>query len=51
MCIRDRYDNVEVQYVVCDYSKFDDKAKATVQSKISDLDVGVLVNNVGVSYR
>ena len=36
---------------VCDYSNFDEKAKAAVSSVIKDLDVGVLVNNVGVSYR
>lgn len=42
--------NVEVKYIVCDYSKFDDKAQATVAAAIKDLDVGVLINNVGVSY-
>lgn len=49
--ITSKYPSVEVIYVVCDYSQFNDKAKATIQSKISSLDVGVLVNNVGVSYR
>lgn len=42
---------VEVKYLVCDYSKFDEKAQDSVKSAIKDLDVGVLVNNVGVSYR
>uniref|UniRef100_A0A7S1ZGD0 Steroid dehydrogenase n=1 Tax=Trieres chinensis TaxID=1514140 RepID=A0A7S1ZGD0_TRICV len=45
------YDGVETKVVVCDYSNFDDKAKAAVSSAIKDLDVGVLINNVGVSYR
>lgn len=44
------YPDVEVKYVVCDYSKFDSAAQETVRAAISDLDVGVLVNNVGVSY-
>jgi len=42
---------VQVKYIVCDYSKFDVKARGIVESAIKDLDVGVLVNNVGVSYR
>ena len=45
------YDGVEVKYVVCDYSNFDEKAQSTVAAAIGDLDVGVLINNVGVSYR
>ena len=44
----DEKSKVEVKYVVCDYSKFDDKAQATVASAIKDLDVGILINNVGV---
>jgi 17beta-estradiol 17-dehydrogenase / very-long-chain 3-oxoacyl-CoA reductase len=43
--------NVEVKYVVCDYSKFDAAAKASVQKVLNDLDIGILVNNVGISYR
>lgn len=45
------YDGVEVTYVVCDYSKFDKKAQAKVEKAIKDLEVGVLINNVGVGYR
>mmetsp|Transcript_5526 Transcript_5526/g.8039 ORF Transcript_5526/g.8039 Transcript_5526/m.8039 type:complete len:318 (-) Transcript_5526:297-1250(-) len=44
-------DGVEVKYIVCDYSNFDDKAKTKVKGEIKDLDIGILVNNVGVSYR
>jgi 17beta-estradiol 17-dehydrogenase / very-long-chain 3-oxoacyl-CoA reductase len=43
--------NVEVKYVVCDYSMFDAGAKNSVQKVLHDLDIGVLVNNVGISYR
>lgn len=49
--IEKKYNGVEVKYVVCDYSKFDDKAKSTVKNAIGGLEVGVLINNVGVSYR
>lgn len=45
------YSGVEVDYVVCDYSNFDTKAKETVTKKMQRLDIGVLINNVGVSYR
>jgi 17beta-estradiol 17-dehydrogenase / very-long-chain 3-oxoacyl-CoA reductase len=44
-------EGVEVKVVVCDYSKFDSKAKATVSAALQDLEIGVLINNVGVSYR
>lgn len=46
-----KYPNVEVKYIVCDYSKFDDKAKLAIKTELQTLDIGVLVNNVGVSYR
>jgi 17beta-estradiol 17-dehydrogenase / very-long-chain 3-oxoacyl-CoA reductase len=46
-----KYEGVDVRYIVCDYSKFDDSAKASVKAGLSNLDIGVLINNVGVSYR
>eukprot|EP00934_Nitzschia_sp_Nitz4_P003368 Nitzschia sp. Nitz4//scaffold70_size99833//56529//57559//NITZ4_004599-RA/size99833-snap-gene-0.133-mRNA-1//1//CDS//3329557147//3358//frame0 len=49
--ITEKYPNVEVTYVVCDYSKFDKALQAHVAKAIKDLEVGVLINNVGVSYR
>lgn len=45
------YNGVEVKYIVCDYSNFDDKAKQNIKESIAGLEVGVLINNVGVSYR
>ena len=46
------YPGVEkTKYIVCDYSKFDDKARAHVAKELEGLEVGVLVNNVGQSYR
>jgi 17beta-estradiol 17-dehydrogenase / very-long-chain 3-oxoacyl-CoA reductase len=41
----------EIKYIVCDYSKFDDAAKSVVKKGLEGLEIGVLVNNVGVSYR
>mmetsp|Transcript_14452 Transcript_14452/g.17568 ORF Transcript_14452/g.17568 Transcript_14452/m.17568 type:complete len:316 (+) Transcript_14452:53-1000(+) len=49
--IEKSYNGVEIKYVVCDYSNFDDKAKDAVKQVIGGLEVGVLINNVGVSYR
>jgi 17beta-estradiol 17-dehydrogenase / very-long-chain 3-oxoacyl-CoA reductase len=45
------YNGVEISYVVCDYSKFDKAAQEKVATAVSGLEVGVLINNVGVSYR
>lgn len=45
------YQGVEVKYIVCDYSQFDETARTSIQKVVADLDVGVLINNVGVSYR
>ncbi|GKY94089.1 hypothetical protein MPSEU_000375300 [Mayamaea pseudoterrestris] len=49
--IKKRYANIEVKIVVCDYSNFDDEAKANVTKVLDSMEVGVLVNNVGVGYR
>lgn len=45
------YPGVEISYLVCDYSKFDKANQDAVAKVVRDLEVGVLVNNVGVSYR
>lgn len=49
--IKEKYSGVDLKYIVCDYSNFDQKARDTVNKTLKDLEVGVLVNNVGVSYR
>ena len=49
--IEAKYPNVKVSYLVCDYSKFDKAAQGKIAKELKDLEVGVLVNNVGVSYR
>lgn len=46
-----KLDGVKVKYIACDYSTFDKKKRDDVASVISDLDIGVLINNVGVSYK
>eukprot|EP00578_Thalassiosira_sp_NH16_P019297 CAMPEP_0181098766 /NCGR_PEP_ID=MMETSP1071-20121207/12305_1 /TAXON_ID=35127 /ORGANISM="Thalassiosira sp., Strain NH16" /LENGTH=326 /DNA_ID=CAMNT_0023181391 /DNA_START=189 /DNA_END=1169 /DNA_ORIENTATION=+ len=46
------YKGVEkTKYVVCDYSNFDEKTRARVAKELDGLDIGVLINNVGQSYR
>lgn len=45
------YSGIEVKYIVCDYSKFDQAAKAVIKKVLDELEIGVLVNNVGISYR
>lgn len=45
-----KYDGVEVRTLVIDYSKFDLAAQAKVKKAVEGLEVGVLINNVGVSY-
>lgn len=42
---------VQVRYLVCDYAKFDATAKQSIQKAMDELEVGILVNNVGLSYR
>lgn len=49
--IETKYSGIEVTYIVCDYSKFDKAAQDKVAKEVKDLEVGVLINNVGVSYR
>lgn len=44
-------DSVEVKWIVCDYSKFDTAAKEAVKKQLEPLEIGLLVNNVGISYR
>ena len=48
--IEEKHQGVQVKVVVCDYSSFDDSARSKVAKAVKGLDVGVLVNNVGVSY-
>jgi len=48
--IKEKYSSVKVDHLAIDYSNFDESARSAVKKKIEDLDVGVLVNNVGMSY-
>jgi len=45
-----KYSNVEVDYVAVDFSNFNAKAQKAVENCLKDKEVGVLVNNVGMSY-
>jgi 17beta-estradiol 17-dehydrogenase / very-long-chain 3-oxoacyl-CoA reductase len=45
------FPNVSVKCIVCDFSKFDAVARASMKSSLDVIDVGILVNNVGLGYR
>jgi len=45
-----KYSKVKVNHLAVDFSKFDETARKAVKAALKDLDVGVLVNNVGLSY-
>jgi len=46
------YPGVEkTRYIVCDYSNFDLSARTHIANQLKDLDIGILINNVGQSYR
>jgi len=48
--IKSKFSDLKIQHLSVDFGKFDAAARAAVKSKLQDLDVGVLVNNVGMSY-
>lgn len=48
--IRAKYPKVEVKTLAIDFSKFDDAAQQQVKKELEQVEVGVLINNVGVSY-
>lgn len=45
-----KYPTVEVKILDVDYGNFDAPARTRVADFLKDLDIGVLVNNVGISY-
>jgi 17beta-estradiol 17-dehydrogenase / very-long-chain 3-oxoacyl-CoA reductase len=45
-----KYPNVECEVLAIDYSKYDADAEARIVKAIGVKDIGVLVNNVGISY-
>ncbi|KAH9616274.1 hypothetical protein KSS87_019905 [Heliosperma pusillum] len=48
--IKIKYENVEIKTVVVDFSGDLDQGVVKIKEVIEGLDVGVLINNVGVSY-
>merc|ERR1719382_1489852 len=48
--LQQEHPNIKVSHLAVDYGNFDAEARDTVKAKIAGLDVGVLVNNVGMSY-
>lgn len=45
-----KYPKVQTKVLAIDFSNFDAAAKAKVSSLVSQVEVGVLINNVGMSY-
>jgi len=48
--IKKLYPNRQTKEVAVDFANFNDDAKARLNSVLSEVEVGVLVNNVGLSY-
>ena len=46
----EKYPKVDVKVLAIDFAKFDSAGKKKVEGLVRDMDVGVLVNNVGISY-
>jgi 17beta-estradiol 17-dehydrogenase / very-long-chain 3-oxoacyl-CoA reductase len=45
-----KYPKIDVRVLVVDFSSFDAVTRAKVDAELKNLDIGVLVNNVGISY-
>jgi len=48
--IKAKYPKIEVAHLAVDFSKFDGAARASVKARLKNLDIGMLINNVGMSY-
>ncbi len=48
--LKSKYPNSEVKFLDVDFGKFDAVSRDRVAKFLENLDIGVLVNNVGVSY-
>jgi 17beta-estradiol 17-dehydrogenase / very-long-chain 3-oxoacyl-CoA reductase len=48
--IAEKYPSTEIKTIAIDFSKFDKSAAAKLEQDLSGLEIGVLVNNVGVGY-
>lgn len=46
----DKYSKIEVKYLAVDFNDFSESIRKTVSENLDVLDIGVLVNNVGISY-
>lgn len=45
-----KYPKSTVKYLAIDFSNFNSDSRSCVSTALDDLDIGILVNNVGVSY-
>jgi 17beta-estradiol 17-dehydrogenase / very-long-chain 3-oxoacyl-CoA reductase len=49
--ISSEYPKIEVKVLDVDYSNFNEAERSRTAEFLKDLDIGVLVNNVGISYQ
>jgi 17beta-estradiol 17-dehydrogenase / very-long-chain 3-oxoacyl-CoA reductase len=49
--ICEKYPSIKTMQIVCDFSVFDEPARTKLFQVLRDLDIGVLINNVGISYE
>lgn len=45
-----KYPKTQVRVISVDFSKFDETTRKVVAEDLKGLDIGVLINNVGISY-
>jgi len=48
--IKKKYPKVQTEHLAVDYSNFDQATRDRVKKALDPLDIGVLINNVGMSY-
>lgn len=48
--IKEKFPNITVDHLAIDFGHFDEAARKSVKAKVEPLDIGVLINNVGMSY-
>ena len=49
--ITTKYPKIQVKTIDIDYSKYDINSHNKIENIIKDLDIGILINNVGISYQ
>jgi len=48
--LKTKFSTLKIEHLAVDFGKFDANAQVSVKKKLTDLDIGLLINNVGASY-